>query len=356
MLVLTVAATIAGGFGVIAQIYPKEPLLDVDYIHDSNNPLDSFHWDKKAPTSTLPPATLPPTTPRSPPSQDAAEAAVAEAEAAAAAVAEEVGAKGKVSTLATCVTNKDRHASWFSETAAEGTQCVFGVDSRDEGNHCIFDAQQRYGEFGWCWTNKDKSEWGSCSEGCPLFGPAKKLMLKVDRFASVVSRWRDLIAQQKQLQQEAAAASISLPTSLPDDGGPLTAEQASKIASEQVTLAATPQQVALEFQAPVGPVGKTGATRNLLDQHVVAQPVRGAREITESMYTASPPPTALLGSEKKHSTMSLKELLRLAAKEATRYSDIALFQVSTIAKRPSMNHYCAWEREGKDATRDARCA
>jgi hypothetical protein len=37
-----------------------------------------------------------------------------------------------------------------------------------------------YGSFGWCFTSQDKSSWGSCSESCPLFGPAKVLAKKID--------------------------------------------------------------------------------------------------------------------------------------------------------------------------------
>lgn len=55
-----------------------------------------------------------------------------------------------------------------------GTPCVFGVDDRDEGSHCIMD-DGRYGSFGWCFTDKIRESWGSCGETCPLVGQSKIL-------------------------------------------------------------------------------------------------------------------------------------------------------------------------------------
>merc|ERR1711948_47973 len=48
------------------------------------------------------------------------------------------------------------------------------------GSHCIMDSG-KYGSFGWCFTAKDKSYWGSCSDTCPLFGPAKVLAKEIKR-------------------------------------------------------------------------------------------------------------------------------------------------------------------------------
>lgn len=79
-----------------------------------------------------------------------------------------------------CKTRVDpRVHSTMYETSPEGTECVFGVDDADEGSHCIFDDGQ-FGSFGWCYTSKDKSSWGSCDESCPLAGPFKILGTKVD--------------------------------------------------------------------------------------------------------------------------------------------------------------------------------
>jgi len=58
--------------------------------------------------------------------------------------------------------------------APPGTRCMFGLDERDEGYHCILEGGF-YGSLGWCYTAKDRSSWGACNEDCPLFGPLKKI-------------------------------------------------------------------------------------------------------------------------------------------------------------------------------------
>eukprot|EP00927_Polykrikos_kofoidii_P082760 TRINITY_DN8310_c0_g1_i1.p1 TRINITY_DN8310_c0_g1~~TRINITY_DN8310_c0_g1_i1.p1 ORF type:complete len:413 (+),score=79.82 TRINITY_DN8310_c0_g1_i1:76-1314(+) len=79
-----------------------------------------------------------------------------------------------------CTTRDDpRVSSAFSTISPAGTPCVFGVDDADEGSHCIFD-DGVYGSFGWCYTSKGSTSWGSCSESCPLYGPFKILGTKVD--------------------------------------------------------------------------------------------------------------------------------------------------------------------------------
>jgi len=52
--------------------------------------------------------------------------------------------------------------------------CIFGVDDRDEGKHCIY-SEGKYGSLGWCYTSSEKNEWGSCNDSCPLWGQAKIL-------------------------------------------------------------------------------------------------------------------------------------------------------------------------------------
>lgn len=80
-----------------------------------------------------------------------------------------------------CTTKSDSRAYVTGyRTAPDGTSCIFGLDVRDEGSHCIMD-DGKYGSFGWCWTSEDMYNWGSCSENCPLFGPAKVLGAKIDR-------------------------------------------------------------------------------------------------------------------------------------------------------------------------------
>merc|ERR1719163_2505356 len=49
------------------------------------------------------------------------------------------------------------------ETAPKGTPCIFGVDPRDEGRHCIFDQ----GKFG-------------CNDNCPLYGMHAALGRRID--------------------------------------------------------------------------------------------------------------------------------------------------------------------------------
>merc|ERR1719163_1767015 len=75
------------------------------------------------------------------------------------------------SEASSCVTETDASVEAYdSKTAAVGTKCVFGADPKDEGSHCI--PEKQYGEFGWCYTKLDLSEWGSCAPDCPT--PIKK--------------------------------------------------------------------------------------------------------------------------------------------------------------------------------------
>lgn len=85
-----------------------------------------------------------------------------------------------------CVTRKDERAhAWFAETAPPGSPCLFGVDVRDEGSHCIFE-EGIYGSNGFCYTAADKSAWGSCNENCPLYGQGAQLGKKIDSVAKVM--------------------------------------------------------------------------------------------------------------------------------------------------------------------------
>lgn len=81
-----------------------------------------------------------------------------------------------------CATKFDERASsWFGETAPAGTPCMFGVDLRDEGSHCVDEGSGHpYGSYGWCYTNDRRTQWGSCNEHCPLFGQTKILGEKID--------------------------------------------------------------------------------------------------------------------------------------------------------------------------------
>jgi len=86
----------------------------------------------------------------------------------------------------TCLTRYDPRVTYMGYTASPaGTLCMFGVDDRDEGQHCIMD-QGQYGSLGWCYTSQNKSSFGACSEGCPLFGQAKILGQKIDNISNVL--------------------------------------------------------------------------------------------------------------------------------------------------------------------------
>jgi len=83
-----------------------------------------------------------------------------------------------------CTTRADpRSGSWQFQfgvnTAAPGTPCIFGVVPADEGSHCIL-SDGKYGSFGWCYTRPDRTEWGSCAEGCPLVGTEGVIAKRVD--------------------------------------------------------------------------------------------------------------------------------------------------------------------------------
>jgi len=96
----------------------------------------------------------------------------------------------ETTTVTGCATREDTRAkAWFAETSPVGTPCVFGVDgdARDEGSHCIFDNGD-FGSNGWCYTNKDRSSWGSCNDLCPLYGPSKQLGKKIDHMDKMVDK------------------------------------------------------------------------------------------------------------------------------------------------------------------------
>eukprot|EP00419_Tripos_fusus_P032250 CAMPEP_0172778350 /NCGR_PEP_ID=MMETSP1074-20121228/201863_1 /TAXON_ID=2916 /ORGANISM="Ceratium fusus, Strain PA161109" /LENGTH=398 /DNA_ID=CAMNT_0013615281 /DNA_START=96 /DNA_END=1291 /DNA_ORIENTATION=- len=94
---------------------------------------------------------------------------------------------GVAHTIPGCVTQFDeRVTSLTLKTAKPGTSCVFGIDDRDEGGHCIME-DGKYGSFGWCWTSKNKDSWGSCSEACPLFGFYKILGKRIDHLKAEVA-------------------------------------------------------------------------------------------------------------------------------------------------------------------------
>merc|ERR1712048_1281992 len=99
----------------------------------------------------------------------------------------------EISSSAKCTTRFDeRVQSMIHATSPPGTPCVFGLDPRDEGAHCIFDDGQ-YGSFGWCYTSTGKEAWGACGESCPLYGQAKILGRKVDQVLKELEEESDVI-------------------------------------------------------------------------------------------------------------------------------------------------------------------
>lgn len=97
----------------------------------------------------------------------------------------------------TCVTKKDeRVKAWTMTTSPEGTPCIFGVDPRDEGEHCIHENGD-FGSNGWCFTSKDGRYWGSCAEGCPLYGPHAAIGSKIDALASDLKKIAKVVVGDK---------------------------------------------------------------------------------------------------------------------------------------------------------------
>lgn len=88
-----------------------------------------------------------------------------------------------------CVTIFDTevHSTLRYAAATPGSPCVFGVDPRDEGWHCILD-EMAYGSFGWCWTDLQKTTYGACSQDCPLFSEQKILGDRINRVEMKIDR------------------------------------------------------------------------------------------------------------------------------------------------------------------------
>lgn len=100
-------------------------------------------------------------------------------------------ANGSLFLNQSCTTKMDSRvsSSMLYDVAEPGTPCIFGLDPRDEGTHCIMDDGVEYGSFGWCWTDNEMSKWGSCNEFCPLSGAPKILGEKIDRLQQKVAEY-----------------------------------------------------------------------------------------------------------------------------------------------------------------------
>jgi hypothetical protein len=129
--------------------YPYEQLLDDDFIHNSGNWLDD--WMEKH--------------------IGVKKAAKEKRE-----EKEEVKEKENLAFSGACFIRTTEPLG----NAHPGTECLFGIVAEDEGSHCIYD-NGKYGAFGWCFTDADKKEWGSCAESCPSSGNAKVLVAKIEK-------------------------------------------------------------------------------------------------------------------------------------------------------------------------------
>jgi len=116
------------------------------------------------------------------------DAVAGDVDGAAQAVADVVGSKhsgskhnSSAKSIYGCVTRETENAQALSSyVSLAGSPCLFGVDDRDEGCHCI-DQAGEYGPNGWCWTSEDLESWGKCASGCPLSGADKELEKRLQR-------------------------------------------------------------------------------------------------------------------------------------------------------------------------------
>mmetsp|Transcript_25191 Transcript_25191/g.57946 ORF Transcript_25191/g.57946 Transcript_25191/m.57946 type:complete len:251 (+) Transcript_25191:123-875(+) len=166
--------------------YPQEYLLDVDYIEDANNELlaQDLPNTSGGNGSNATGSNSSNSSNTSNTSNTSGNKTVA--------VVTETLPTGDL--LQHCATRTPPEESVFYKTAPPGTPCIFGVDDRDEGAHCIIDDMKQTGSLGWCWTQDDKSEWGSCTESCPLFGQEAVLEEKVLQQQKEIEYWKELIA------------------------------------------------------------------------------------------------------------------------------------------------------------------
>lgn len=139
-----------------------------------------------------------------------------------------------------CVTRMDsRVSSWLATTSPEDTPCVFGVDPRDEGSHCIFGNGQ-YGSNGWCWTSADRSTWGSCGDECPLYGAAQQLADKVQTASDKIDKVMDKldISDSNNEEPAAPAAEAAPAPAAPEAAAKEAPKEAPKEAAKAAPAAA----------------------------------------------------------------------------------------------------------------------
>lgn len=205
-------ATARGTSSATAPKYPFEPLLDVDYILDADNYLqDTVHGfdipqqlaakyveftassttsSTKA-TAVAAAADITNTTVNESTAANTSteNTAVLSAQAGAAQPTTAAATVRPASLLRGCFTRADPRTegaiAFLARTAPHGSPCLFGITPADEGRHCVQDGG-RYGSFGWCYTRVDRSEWGSCAEGCPTRGSDQLISSRIDRITQKV--------------------------------------------------------------------------------------------------------------------------------------------------------------------------
>mmetsp|Transcript_122404 Transcript_122404/g.357321 ORF Transcript_122404/g.357321 Transcript_122404/m.357321 type:complete len:412 (-) Transcript_122404:113-1348(-) len=140
-----------------------------------------------------------------------------------------------------CVTRYDSRATAFGYfTSPPGTECVFGMDARDEGTHCILDNGE-YGSYGWCYTSSDRTSWGSCSVVCPLFGASKVLGDRIDRMR----------ADMKEELRKAVNTLPPMTGPVPVEQMPFNSASRSPPGSSSTTSLHIPQAIEVSTTAPL---------------------------------------------------------------------------------------------------------
>jgi len=198
--------------------YPFDPLLDVDYILDADNYLDDYDHAYDIPqrlaerylpdtttTTTVTTTTVTTTSTSSTSSTSTTPAPVTTILRTTTRTTSTTTVTTTTVTTTTvttttpippvsfqsCTTRRDPRVERrlqflrYSHPAPAGTKCIFGVVPEDERSHCIQDGG-KFGSFGWCYTLQDRSQWGSCSENCPLEGSTEVLAHRIDKLTKTV--------------------------------------------------------------------------------------------------------------------------------------------------------------------------
>lgn len=110
-----------------------------------------------------------------------------------------------------CTTRFDERVQAMGyDTSEPGTRCVFGLDSRDEGEHCVFD-NGVYGTLGWCYTDENRESWGACGESCPLWGQEKLLGKKLEKVLKTLNKGTASLNKKLDLSMQTATTTTSVP-------------------------------------------------------------------------------------------------------------------------------------------------